>query len=58
MTWFAIVVGTIVCCLLCGRVAERRGRSDKLWVALGAVFGPVALLLAAQLPRRHSERCG
>src|SRR5262245_61481283 len=37
----------VVCCFLCGWIAELRGRSIKAWVWLGAVFGPPALLLVA-----------
>jgi len=40
------LVGLILCFLwvyLCGRVAQRRGRSTKLWMWLGAFLGPAAL---------------
>lgn len=43
------------CCFLCGRIAESRGRSIKAWVWLGAIFGPIALLVVAFLPSRHTE---
>jgi hypothetical protein len=52
MTWSAaVIVLAIACCFLCGRIAEHRGRSIRAWVWLGAIFGPLALLLVATLPR-------
>jgi hypothetical protein len=56
MMWSAaVVVLATVCCYLCGRIAEHRGRSIKAWVWLGAIFGPLALLLIAGLPPHGRE---
>jgi hypothetical protein len=56
MMWPAVVVVlAIVCCYLCGRVAGHRGRSIRVWVWLGAIFGPFALLLVATLPPHGKE---
>jgi len=35
---------------LSGWIAERRGRSIKLWCWMGAIFGPIAPLVVALLP--------
>jgi hypothetical protein len=44
MMWRVVVIALVVaCCYLCGHIAERRGRSIRAWVWLGAIFGPVAL---------------
>ena len=40
----------VVCICLSGWIAERRGRSVKLWCWLGAVFGPIAPVAVALLP--------
>jgi hypothetical protein len=55
MMWLIVVVLAIACCYLCGRIAEQRGRSIKAWVWLGAIFGPLALLLVATLPPHGRE---
>jgi hypothetical protein len=47
---FAIVLSTAVSIYLSGWIAERRGRSVKLWCWLGAIFGPFATLAVALLP--------
>ena len=50
MMWRAVVIVlAIACCYLCGRLAGHRGRSIRAWVWLGAIFGPLALLLVAAL---------
>jgi MFS family permease len=38
------------CIPLSGWIAERRGRSIKLWCWMGFVFGPIAPLVVALLP--------
>ncbi len=40
-----------LCALGAGFIAEGRGRSFSLWLLLGLLFGPLALLLAAVMPR-------
>jgi hypothetical protein len=35
---------------LSGWIAERRGRSIKLWCWMSAIFGPIAPLIVALLP--------
>jgi hypothetical protein len=41
------VIGSIY---LAGRVAERRGRSFKVWAWIGAIIGPLALPLLFLFP--------
>ena len=54
-----VLVLAIACCYLCGRIAEHRGRSIKAWVWLGAILGPLALILVATLPPpgRETSTC-
>jgi len=40
---------------LCGRIAEQHSRSIKLWLWLGTIFGPLALVLVRLLPPRRAE---
>jgi len=54
-------MATVATLLLCvafahfsGLIAERRGRSVRAWVWLGAVFGPLALVVVALMPPRGS----
>lgn len=35
-----------------GVIARRRGRSFRVWIWIGAIFGPFGLLAAVLLPRR------
>jgi hypothetical protein len=44
----------VVCPGLSGWIAERRGRSIKLWCWLGAIFGPIALVAVALLPPQEA----
>ncbi|HET7166961.1 MAG TPA: hypothetical protein VFI94_17640 [Pseudolabrys sp.] len=38
---------------LAGRIAERRGRSFKIWAWIAAIIGPLALPLAFLFPILH-----
>jgi hypothetical protein len=40
----------VVCPDLSGRIAERRGRSIRLWWWMAIIFGPIAPLVVALLP--------
>lgn len=45
-----------VCALAAGTIAEGRGRSFSLWLVMGLLFGPLAVLVAAALsPDRRPE---
>jgi hypothetical protein len=58
MMWGVIAIAlAVLCCSLCGHIAKRRGRSIRAWVWLGAIFGPVALLLLVLLPAHLREAC-
>jgi hypothetical protein len=51
MIGFAVaLLLTTVFTFLTGWMAGRRGRSTKLWYWLGAILGPIALLVIALLP--------
>jgi len=55
---FAVgLLSLVVCTLLSGWIAGRRGRSTKLWYWLGAIFGPIAIVAVALLPSAP-ERTG
>jgi hypothetical protein len=43
---------------LAGRIAERRGRSFKIWAWIAALIGPFALPLLFLFPNLHRENGG
>lgn len=49
---FALVLVSILCCVLCFVLAKRRGLNAANWVALAALIGPFAvpLLLLKKKP--------
>jgi peptidoglycan/LPS O-acetylase OafA/YrhL len=50
MVGFAVaLLLTVVFTFLTGWIAGRRGRSTKLWYWLGAILGPIALLVIVLL---------
>jgi hypothetical protein len=38
-----------------GRIAQRRGRSFKIWAAVAAIIGPLALALVFLFPNLHGK---
>jgi len=40
---------------LAGRIAERRGRSFKIWASVAAMIGPLALPLVFLFPNLHGR---
>jgi MFS family permease len=48
-----LAVATIVSIYLAGRIAERRGRSFRIWAWIAAFIGPLALPLLFLFPSRH-----
>ena len=56
MTFVLLLAGTIASVHLAGRMAERRGRSFKVWAWIAAFIGPLAMplmLLFANLRRKN-----
>ena len=46
----------MVCSIyLAGRIAERRGRSFKIWAWIAAIIGPLALPLVFLFPTLHCK---
>jgi MFS family permease len=41
-----------------GRIAERRGRSFKVWAWIAVFIGPLALLLVFLFPNLRGENVG
>jgi hypothetical protein len=41
-----------------GRIAERRGRSFKVWAWIAVFIGPLALPLVFLFPNLHGEKVG
>jgi hypothetical protein len=41
-----------------GRIAERRGRSFKVWAWIAVFIGPLALPLVFLFPNLHGENIG
>ena len=50
-----LAVVTVISIYLAGRIAERRGRSFKIWAWIAAFIGPLALPLVLLLPNLHGE---
>jgi hypothetical protein len=50
-----LAVATIISIYLAGRIAERRGRSFKIWAWIAAFIGPLALPLVLLFPNLHGK---
>ena len=55
ITFALVMIGLIVSIYLAGRIAERRGRSFKIWAWIAAVIGPLALPLVFLFPNLHRK---
>jgi MFS family permease len=55
ITFALVMIGLIVSIYLAGRIAERRGRSFKVWAWIAAVIGPLALPLVFLFPNLHRK---
>jgi MFS family permease len=53
ITFALVMIGFIISIYLAGRIAERRGRSFKVWAWIAAVIGPLALPLVFLFPNLH-----
>jgi MFS family permease len=54
--WALVFVGSIYSIYLAGRIAERRGRSFKIWAWIaGILIGPLAIPLLFLLPNLHGK---
>jgi|GEM_PF-798108 MFS family permease len=50
-----LTVASIGSMYLAGRIAERRGRSFKIWAWIAAIIGPLALPLVFLFPNLHGN---
>ena len=50
-----LAVASIISIYLAGRIAERRGRSFKIWAWIAAFIGPLALPLVLLFPNLHGK---
>lgn len=50
-----LMIGTVASIYLAGWLAERRGRSFRIWAYIGVVIGPLALPLVFMFPNRHRK---
>jgi MFS family permease len=50
-----LTVASIGSMYLAGRIAERRGRSFKIWAWIAAIIGPLALPLVLLFPNLHGK---
>jgi hypothetical protein len=51
-----IIIALFVCSIyLAGRIAERRGRSFKVWAWIAVIIGPLAFPLVFLFPNLHRE---
>lgn len=55
ITFALVMIGFIVSIYLAGRIAERRGRSFKIWAWIAAIIGPLALPLVFLVPTLHGK---
>ena len=55
ITFALVMIGFIISIYLAGRIAERRGRSFKIWALIAAVIGPLALPLVFLFPNLHRK---
>ena len=55
ITFALVMIGFIVSIYLAGRIAERRGRSFKIWAWIAAIIGPLALPLVFLFPNLHRK---
>jgi hypothetical protein len=53
--WILLMTGSIASIYLAGRIAERRGRSFRIWAGIAALIGPLALPLVLLFPNLHSK---
>jgi hypothetical protein len=47
-----LIVPAVVFAVLCGLIANSKGRSVALWVVLGFLFGVIALIIVALLKKQ------
>jgi hypothetical protein len=50
-----VLMITVLCAYLTGKVAVARGHAVKAWYWMGALFGPFALIAVILLPRSHKN---
>ena len=55
ITAILLIAGTIVSVYLAGRLAERRGRSFRIWAWIAAFIGPLALPLVYLFPNLRGK---
>jgi MFS family permease len=55
VTLALLIFGSIISIYLAGRIAERRGRSFKVWAWIAAIIGPLALPLVFLFPNLHRK---
>ena len=59
MTLTLLLAGSVLSIFFAGRIAERRGRSFKIWAWIAAIIGPLALPLVFLFPnlrRNNGDR--
>jgi hypothetical protein len=52
--WPELLVLVAVFVVLCATLARHKGRSIGPWIALGLIFGPIALIVLALLPSKRA----
>jgi MFS family permease len=53
--WALVTIGFVYSIYLAGRLAERRGRSFKIWAWIAVVIGPLALPLVFLFKDLHRK---
>jgi MFS family permease len=53
--WTLVLIGFLYSVYLAGHIAERRGRSFKVWAWIAMIIGPLALPLVFLFPDLHRK---
>jgi MFS family permease len=53
--WTLLTIGLIISVYLAGHIAERRGRSFRVWAWVAVIIGPLALPLIFLFPDLRRE---
>lgn len=56
--WALLTIGFLYSVYLAGHIAERRGRSFRVWAWVAVIIGPLALPLVYLFPDLHRKSGG
>jgi hypothetical protein len=56
VTFTLSIIVSIICAIVCYRIAIGKGRGPALWAILGFFFSIIALIIIAVLPSKNAVR--